>query len=156
MKRFTVRSFFMTFLVVIAVSCGHVKEPDFKGIENVRVTKFGFSESTLSLDLAYFNRNNFRVKLKEADGDVWFDDKLLGHFTIDTLIHIPANADFKLPVLLKANMGEVLKNSLATFLNKDKEVTVKVEGNARLGKGFVYSRYPLHYEGKMKLGELIK
>ena len=135
-------------------SCGSVKEPDFKSIENVRISKFGLNESTLSLDLRYFNPNKFRVKLQNAEGDAWIENNFLGHFSMDTLIKIPANGEFSLPVKLQVDMGKIFKNSLVAFLAK--EVVIKVEGKARLGKGFVFINYPIRYEGKQNLGELLK
>ena len=146
---------FMAVLVsYLLFSCGSVKEPELKEISAMRVSQLGLKESTLSFDLEYFNPNNFQVKLKEAEGDVWLDEKLLGHFTIDTLIHIPARADFRLPVKLKADMNQLLKNSLAALLNK--EVLIKIQGSANIGKGLIFIRYPIWYEGKENLGELLK
>jgi LEA14-like dessication related protein len=136
------------------LSCGSVTEPDFKGIRNVRVTKFGLAESTLSLDLDYFNPNKFKVKLKRAEGDAWIENNYLGHFVMDTMIHIPANGQFNLPVKLQVDMKKILKNSLVTFFAN--EVVIKVVGKARVGKGFVYINYPIKYEGKQNLEELLK
>ncbi len=136
------------------ISCGQVKEPDFKDIENVHITTLGLAKSSLTLDLHYFNPNKFRVKLKSAEGDAWIENNFLGHFSMDTLIHIPANGDFRLPVKLQVDMSKLLKNSLVALLAK--EVTVKVEGKARLGKGLIYINYPIRYEGKQNLGELLK
>ncbi len=136
------------------MSCGSVAEPDFKGIRNVRVTKFGLAESSLTLDLNYFNPNKFWINLKNAEGDAWIENTFLGHFVMDTLIHIPANGEFRLPVKLQVDMKKILKNSLVAFLAK--EVVIKVEGKARVGKGFVYINYPIKYEGKQDLGELLK
>ncbi|MEO6611184.1 MAG: LEA type 2 family protein [Chitinophagaceae bacterium] len=140
--------------LLLLTSCTPVKEPGFREIENTQVTSFGLAGSTLAFDLHYFNPNNFRVKLKDAEGDIWIDKQLLGHFTIDTLIHIPPLADFRLPVELKASMAQLLKNSLAALLNK--EVVITVEGRAQIGKGFIYIHYPIHYEGMQKLGTLLK
>ena len=145
---------FYLFLPLFLLSCGSVKEPDFKAIENVRVSKLGFNQSSLSLDLSYFNPNKFRIKLKNAEGDAWIDNNFLGHFTVDTLIHIPANGDFKLPVKLQIDMSKFFKNYLLTFLAK--EVTIKVAGRARVGKGFIFINYPIRYEGKQNLEELFK
>lgn len=145
---------FYLFLSLFWVSCGSVKEPDFKSIQNVRISKFGMNESSLTIDLYYFNPNRSRLKLKSADGDAWIENNYLGHFTIDSLIHIPANGDFILPVKLQIDMRKLFKNSLLTFLAK--EVVIKMEGTARVGKGFIFINYPIRYEGKQNLEELLK
>lgn len=136
------------------ISCGSLKEPDFKGMENVRVSRFGVNESTLNLDLHYFNPNKSKLKLKKAEGDAWLDDNLLGHFSIDTLIQIPANADFRMPVVLEMNMKKLLKNSAALLLKS--EVVLRVEGKAKVGKGGIYINYPIRYEGKQRTDSLMK
>ncbi len=141
-------------LVIFFASCASLKEPEYRSIGNIRVSKLGFSESTLTLDIHYFNPNNSRLKLKRAEGDAWIENNFLGRFSIDTLIHIPARGEFRLPVKLVVDMRKIIGSSLLALLVN--EVTVKVEGKARVGKGFVYINYPLRYEGKHKLGELMK
>ncbi len=146
--------FFCFFSVLFLLSCGDLTEPDFRSIANVRVSKLGLSESTLSLHLNYFNPNKFRLKLRKAEGDAWIENSYLGHFIMDTTIQIPAKGEFRLPVKLQVDMARVFKNSLLTFLAK--EVTIKVEGEARVGKGLVYINYPIRYEGKQNLQQLMK
>jgi LEA14-like dessication related protein len=143
----------LTFLFVLP-SCVSLREPDFKGIENIRVSRLGLNESTLNLDLHYFNPNKSKLKLKQAEGDVWLDGNLLGHFTIDTLIKIPATGDFRLPVMLEMNMKKLLQNSTALLLKN--EVTLRVEGKAKVGKGAIFINYPIRYEGKQRTEDLMK
>ena len=112
--------------VLFFMSCGDLKEPDFKSIENVRVSKLGLTESTLSLHLNYFNPNKFRIKLEESGRGSLDRNNYLGHFTIDTMIDIPANGAFRLPVKLQVDMARIFKNSFLSFLAR--EVTIKVEG----------------------------
>ncbi len=135
-------------------SCRSIKSPDFVGIENPRLQSLDLNESTLAMDLRYFNPNKSRLKLKEAVGDAYIDGVMLGHFNMDTLINIPANEEFILPVKLKVDMKNVLKNSLATFLKN--EVMIKLDGKAKVGKGSIFIRYPILYEGKQNISELLR
>jgi LEA14-like dessication related protein len=114
----------------------------------------GLKASNLSFDIIFFNPNNFRLKLKDANGDAWMDGNMLGHFTVDSLIHIPAQAEFRLPVQLKMDMSHFIENISAAFM--DKQVILKLDGMARAGKGFIFINYPIRYEGKQKLSELLK
>ncbi len=123
-------------------------------MDNISLDKLGVKESTLSLDLYYFNPNNSNLKLKEVQGDAWLDGNFLGRFSMDSLIHIPAKDSFYLPVKLKLEMGKLLKNSFAAFLSN--EVMLKVKGIAKVGKGFVYINYPINYEGKQNFAALLK
>ena len=68
-----------------------MKDPVFKGIENVKVNEVGMSASTVTLDIRYHNPNNFKGRLKQAEGDAWMDSTYLGHFVVDSSVHIPAN-----------------------------------------------------------------
>jgi LEA14-like dessication related protein len=145
-----------TFLVLgtFLSSCGSLKEPELMGIENVRTGGVGLIQSTLTLNLHYFNPNNKRLKFQKGEGDAWLDGNPLGHFSIDTLIHIPSMSDFRLPVKMVMDMRYFVENMSAAFSGK--EVTLKVDGVARAGKGIVFINYPLHYEGKQKLSDLLK
>ncbi|HRA12982.1 MAG TPA: hypothetical protein PKX31_14995, partial [Chitinophagaceae bacterium] len=86
--------------------------------------------------------------------EAWLDNNFLGHFTVDSLINIPANNLFRLPVKLQVDMSKILQSSILAFLNP--EVMIKVNGKAKLGKGIVYINYPIKYEGKQNLRELLK
>jgi len=136
------------------LSCGSVKNPDFKGIENARMTQTGLKKSSLFLDLYYFNPNKSRLTLKNAEGDAWVEGIPLGHFTVDTLIRIPANADFRVPLELKIDMNYYLQNMASILSNK--EVAFKIEGRARVGKSGIFINHSINYEGKKNLSEFLK
>jgi len=108
----------------------------------------------MTLDMAYFNPNNINARLKEAEGEAWMDSTYLGHFLLDSAVNIPANADFVVPVKLDVEMKNILKHSLAAFLNE--EVLFTITGKAKVGKNGIYRKIPLHYEGKQNLQELFK
>ena len=59
-----------------------------------------------------------------------------------------------MPVRLNADMNFLLKYSLFGF--KKEDVLVNVKGTAKVGKGGIYKKIPLHYEGKQNLAGLIK
>jgi hypothetical protein len=116
--------------------------------------KPGLATSSISFDVEYFNPNKKGGKLKEAEGEAWLDSNYLGHFRVDTLIDIPGNANFIIPVRLDVDMKYFVKYSMTGFKNEDILVTIK--GKARVGRGGVYKRFPINYEGKQNLGELMK
>jgi LEA14-like dessication related protein len=106
-------------------------------------------------DVEYFNPNNTRgAKLKEAQGEAWLDSNYLGHFYVDTLIDIPPRSNFTIPVKLDVDMKYFLRFSMGGF--KNEEVLVRVKGNAKVGKGGIYKKFPISYEGKQNLAELFK
>lgn len=101
-----------------------------------------------------FNPNNRSAILKTGEGDAWIDSSYLGHFTIDSAITIPANADFHIPVSLALDIKTVLQNSMA-LISKE-QVNIKVSGNVKAGRKGFYKNVPINYEGPQNLKELFR
>ena len=144
---------FVTVILIMA-SCKSMKDPVFKGIENVKIGQAGIAESLVTLDIRYHNPNNFNGRLKEAEGDAWMDSTYLGHFVADSLIHIPANGEFLVPVKLMMDMKQIFKNSLAALMNE--EVMLRIKGSAKAGRSGFYKNFSLDYQGKQNLRALFK
>jgi hypothetical protein len=89
-----------------------------------------------------------------AEGDAWVDSTYLGHFIVDTLIHILPRSEFRLPVKLDMDMSHFVQNMSIAFLGKTS--TVKFEGKAKVGKGAIFINYPIRYQGVQDLGEWLK
>lgn len=139
---------------IFLVSCKSVQRPEFRNVDNIRFGGISKTSSTVSFNVHYYNPNNMRLKLKKLKGKAWLDDQYVGDFKMDTLIHIAPNTDFTLPVTLEVKTDQLIKNSIFTLLNK--EVEVKMEGSAKVGKGLFYINYPVKYEGKHDLKKYIK
>ena len=148
------RLFFAVFVVFIMASCKSMKDPVFKGIENVNMGQVGVTESLITLDIRYHNPNNFNGSLKQAEGDAWMDSTYLGHFVADSTIDIPANGEFLVPVRLMMDMKQILKNSYAALMNE--EVLLRIKGSARAGRSGFYKKFSLDYAGKQNLRALFK
>jgi LEA14-like dessication related protein len=142
----------ISLLAGFLISCGKMKDPVFKGIENVKMDGLGMQSSFVTLDIRYLNPNGFKGRLKKAEGDAWIDSIYLGHFTVDTLVFIPPNSEFLVPVKLMVDMKQMLKHSMTAFLKED--VLLTITGTARAGKSGVYKNFPLNYAGRQNLNEL--
>lgn len=138
----------LALLVFFATSCQAPKDLVYRDFKNLKVEKLGFGATTLKLDLIYYNPNNFGLQLAYTDLDIYVDDTYLGHSAQDYQITIPRLAEFTLPLEVKVDMKNVLKNALSTLLGK--EVLIKVTGKVRLGKANVFKTFPVTYEGKQK------
>ena len=57
---------FVFALISTLVSCRSMKDPIFKGIENVKMNELNFNEPAVTLDMRYHNPNNFKGLLKQA------------------------------------------------------------------------------------------
>ena len=135
------------FLVVLVfMSCSSPKALEYREYHNFSVEKLGYSNSTIKLDLVYFNPNNFRMQLRNTDLDIFINGKLFGHSSTDTLIPIPKRDTFSLPVMFDVNMQSLYQNALNTLLGR--EVTVKVSGKVKIDKANVFMYFPVNYESK--------
>lgn len=143
--RLILASSFLLFLY----GCSRPLAPEYSGIENLRVNSLGLGESAISADLKYYNPNNFTMKLKSGEVAVYMNNRFLGKTTLDTLTAIPARDSFLIPVSMKVDMKQIYSNALDILLSN--EVTIKLDGFAKLGKGAIFFDLPVKYEGKQKL-----
>ncbi|MBC7949459.1 MAG: hypothetical protein H7Y42_16350 [Chitinophagaceae bacterium] len=147
-----------TLLIVIAcllfAACRKLKAPEFKAISNVQVNKISLGKSTMRFDMTYYNPNNTGATLRKADGEAWMDSTYLGPFRVDSVVNIPALAEFIVPVNLEIEMKQLLKHSLSAFLNEEPLFTIK--GTAIVSKGGFSKKIPLRYEGRQNLQALFK
>jgi LEA14-like dessication related protein len=154
MKKNTLVCPFLLMMISALLSCGHPKDLQYLDFQNLRLQKAGISESVVTADIRYFNPNNFKLQLKEADLDLFVNEKYVGHSHLDTLIHIPAKDTFYVPVSVKLNLADLFKNALQLVLNP--EVSLKIEGKAKVGKAGIYKNFPVSYQGKERIDVLLK
>lgn len=138
-----------TLTVIIAFSCKKPQSFDYRDIRNFKVNNLGFDKSKVSMDLVYFNPNNFGVNLKNVDCDIYLDNTYVGKFLLDTLMHIPRNAEFILPANMDVDMRNIFKNTFNVLFSR--EVLIGAKGTTRVGKGGVFVTIPFNYEGRHKV-----
>jgi LEA14-like dessication related protein len=121
---------------------------EYQDYKNFHLDKLGFGASRVTLDLQYYNPNNFGLQLKKTDLDIFINNTFLGHSASDTLINIPRRDTFLLPIKFDMDMKNVFKNAFNSLTGS--EVLVKVTGRVKVGKANVYMSMPVNYEGKHK------
>ena len=129
-------------------SCREPKELEYRDFKNISSEKLGLSSSIFSIDLIYYNPNNFGVDLKRTDLDIYIDDNYLGHTSQDFQIHIPKRAEFTLPLKINVDMKNAYKNALPALFGT--EILLKVTGTVKVGKANIYKSFNVNYEGKQK------
>lgn len=134
------------FLATVILSCAAPKSLEYKTFHNFSIQQLGFNQSTISLELEYYNPNNFGMQLKSTDLDIFIDKNLLGHSTTDTLIKIPRRGTFMVPVKFNVDMRNAFKNAFNALTGK--EIVIRLEGKIRAGKGNVFMSVPVKYETK--------
>jgi LEA14-like dessication related protein len=135
--------------LVLLLACSKPIAPDYRGIDNFRINSLGVGESAVSADLKYYNPNSFKMKLKYGETSVYLNNRFIGKTILDTLTEIPARDSFLIPVSMKVDMKQFYSNALDILLNN--EVTIKLDGFAKLGKGLIFFDVPIKYEGKQKI-----
>src|SRR4051812_9483971 len=82
-EKISLRSFVMKYIRLsifilaiwgMASSCEKVKDLEFVRVAGFKVGNLGFSKSVVEMTLSYYNPNSFKLKLKDANFDLFFDD----------------------------------------------------------------------------------
>ena len=149
MKSPFVKIIFAICCVAVFISCKQPQAPQYAGITNFKVSTLGLGESVVSADLKYFNPNNYSMKLKYGELNVYVNSRFIGKTLLDTLTAIPANDSFLIPVSMKVDMKQIYSNALDILLSR--EADIKLDGFAKLGKAGLYFNVPINYEGKQKI-----
>lgn len=128
------------------MSCSTPKSVEYLTYHNFKIEKLGFNKSAISLDLEYYNPNNFGMQLRSTDLDIFIDGNLLGHSALDTLLVIPKKDTFSVPVKFDVDMQNIFKNAWNTLTGK--EILVRLTGKVKVGKANVFMNIPVDYESK--------
>ena len=141
----------ITSIVVLcmAAGCSKPKTPEYVGYENFRLEKAGFTSNVLATNLKVYNPNSYNLQLKSASMDIYFNDRFLGHSSLDTLIILMAKDTTSFPVRMQASTKDLLKNAAGLLLNPD--VKVRITGSARAGRGGFFINIPINYEGVQRI-----
>jgi LEA14-like dessication related protein len=102
---------FLAFISLIITSCQAPKELEYRDVRKMELKQLGFNQSAVNFELVYFNPNKFGLDLKKVESDVYIDNIYLGKFQLDTLMHIPKNAEFVLPSTINIDMQNLMKNA---------------------------------------------
>ena len=133
----------LLFIILLSGACTDVKEPVFENVENLKIGKLNLSETDLSADLRFTNANNFGLKLKTLDCDLYLDSSFLGHFSNTEPVKIPARSAFLLPLSGQAKTLLLMEQTRKAFAGKESHV--RVEGKARVGRSGFYKTIPIRY-----------
>lgn len=143
----------MRYLLAIVVvlcffSCKKPQSFEYRDMKNFKVDSLGFDHSNVSMDIVYFNPNNFGVNLKKIDADVYLEHNYVGKFNLDTLMHITKRSEFAIPCKMQLNMKNIYKNALTTLFASD--FLVEVKGSVRAGRGGIFITVPFNYSARQK------
>ena len=136
-------------IVLLVTSCQSPKELEFREFNNLALDKLGFSASALTVNLVYYNPNNFGMELNRTELDIYVDSTYLGHSSQLLQVPIPRRDVFTIPLRVDLDMKNLLKNGLITLMNK--EVAIRTIGNVKVGKAGVYKNIKVDYTTRQQL-----
>jgi len=139
-------------VAAIASSCSRPDEaPEFRYIENVKVTSVSDKEAFLNADAIFYNPNDMTMTLRGVDVDVLIEGREVGRIEQSKKIQIPASSDFKVPLGATFNIGDVgVLNTLLGMIG-GKKLTVRYIGHIKVTMNGFPFRVPVDYEGDVRL-----
>lgn len=145
---------FKTLLAAVALvgalqGCAQVKALEYQDLEHFRVQQVDLQQATIVTDLRFYNPNAYALDLKDGDLDVYFGEKYVGKAVLDERTKVPARDTFLLPVSITAGLQNIFVNALDILANN--EVTVRLQGSIKAGKGKLFVRIPVRYEGRQRI-----
>lgn len=128
---------------VFLISCNKPQSFEYRGMQNLKMDSVGLVSSKISLELVYFNPNNFGVDLRNVSCDIYINHNYLGKYVLDTVMHITKRSEFAIPGSMNVDMKNIYKNAIGTFLSK--QVLVELNGSTKVGKGGFFITVPFNY-----------
>ncbi len=135
--------------IFFTISCSKPIQPTYLGYQNLRLGKVGTKSNVLMSDIKFYNPNKYALNVKEAEMDVYFNDRLLGHTSMSNTVSLPPLDTTLVPFTIAASMTDILANTAQIYLNPN--VRVKVQGNAKAGRGGIFVNIPINYSGTQRI-----
>lgn len=134
---------YFSFFLLIMTSCREPKDLVFRDFKNISLSDVNFSTAKLTMDLVYYNPNNFSLELNKTDLDIFVNNNFLGKSLQDIQVKIPKRQEFTVPLKVDVDMKNLLKNGLNTLFNK--EVSIRFLGKVKVGKAGVMKNFNVDY-----------
>ena len=147
MKHWYFFAFFTS--IFFLYSCKQPQSFEFREMKDLQIKHLGISKSVVSMNLVFYNPNNMSINLKNIDCEVFFNEKYLGDYKLDTLIHISGKSTFMLPASIHFDMLDIFKKGISTIMNR--EALISVKGTTKVGKSIFYKNLPIQYEMRYRL-----
>lgn len=150
----TLSTILVAFALIFAScqSAKNVSEPEFRDISDIRLIDVGLLKTTAGANMIYYNPNNFGINLSSARGDLYVENVYFGSFVLDQEVRVNKRSEFILPVTLKIDNINALKDQ-GNILKK-KEALVRIEGFALVRKSGFSKEIPIRYEQMQNVDRL--
>jgi LEA14-like dessication related protein len=141
-------------LILLVTSCRAPRELVYQNIQNFGISQSPSHTTLVSMDIRLYNPNNYALKLKKADVEVFINNNLVGKLNARSGCTLSGCDTASVPVTLEVDMKTVLPNMLQFILNS--EVDIRLSGKIKAGRHGIYVSVPVSYEGKQDILSGIK
>ena len=149
MKNKTTIFGYFSILLFFAIACSKPIQPTYLGYQNIRLGRVGAKNNVIMSDIKFYNPNKYALSVKQAEMDIYFNDRLLGHTSMNNMVSLPPMDTTLVSFTVEASATDLLANTAQIFLNPN--VRVKVQGNAKAGRGGIYVNIPINYQGTQRI-----
>lgn len=107
---------------------------------------------TLAITLRFSNKSNIEATIQELSVDIYVQNVFVGKVTQIKNTLIPAKGQSDVQLQLTAAPKELLKNAVSIFTTalSKKDITYRINGNAKIKSSFIAINIPIDYTGSVK------
>ena len=135
--------------MVALMACGKPLQPTYAGYQNLRLKKIGLRENIVATDIKLYNPNKYPLQIKQADLDLYFNDRFVGTTQFQNLMDLAAKDTTTIPLELKASAKNLLIGMAPLLL--DPNVKVRIDGSVKAGRQGIFVNVPINYEGRQRI-----
>lgn len=135
-------------LGVLMGACTVTEDIEFLKLDNVQFGGIKDGKLTLTSDALFMNPNDYSVKIKSIDCDVFIDDNKVSELHQILATKMPSNSEFSLPIEIDIPAVELQKNleGIFTGLFTQKKAILKMEGVLKVDIAGVTIPVSFNYE----------
>lgn len=124
------------FILISTLTFSCYKPLEFSGIDSTNI-KLGDNQNPLTITVKVKNPNFFKIKIVQADLNVYLNDKFFTEIKDDFDITISPNSDSEIEIPINLNIGNLISNAgnLMNLFSTQNQTTYRIKGTI-VGKTF--------------------
>ena len=139
-------------ICIWAVACkGPEYPPEFRSVENLRLTEVDGNTARLKGDAVFYNPNDEKMTLRSVDVDIWLEGKEIGKVTQNEKIKIPPSDEFTVPLDAEVKIEDMGIVSTILSVLGGKKMKVRYEGHIKATMKGLPIKVPVAYDGEVRL-----
>ena len=140
-------------VTILLTSCANFRDVTFHGVRNVELRKMNGNDIALTIEAEVENPNNYRIKLKDPDVDLWYNGQFVGKAVLDSTVVLDKRSTRIYPVDISADtqgkLGPILLGGLGSLLSGQAEL--RASGTVKGQVGIISKRFPFDIRDTLEL-----